>query len=68
MNVTLVDFRGFDTQGEITVLAVAAVGVVNIVGVARREQRRRKRLVDGTDDIVAAGGPFPAISTPIRAR
>ena len=50
VNVTLVDFRGFDTQGEITVLAVAAVGVVNIVGVARREQRR-KRLLDGTDDI-----------------
>ena len=49
VNVTLVDFRGFDTQGEITVLAVAAVGVVNIVGVARREQRR-KRLLDGTDD------------------
>ena len=47
VNVTLVDFRGFDTQGEITVLAVAAIGVVNIVGVARREQRRR-RLVDGT--------------------
>ena len=48
VNVTLVDFRGFDTQGEITVLAIAAVGVVNIVGVARREQRR-KRLADGTD-------------------
>ena len=42
VNVTLVDFRGFDTQGEITVLAVAAVGVVNIVGVARREQRRKR--------------------------
>ena len=51
VNVTLVDFRGFDTQGEITVLAIAAIGVVNIVGVARREQRRR-RLADGTDDIV----------------
>jgi multicomponent Na+:H+ antiporter subunit A len=48
VNVTLVDFRGFDTQGEITVLAVAAIGVVNIVGVARREQKRR-RLADGTD-------------------
>jgi multicomponent Na+:H+ antiporter subunit A len=48
VNVTLVDFRGFDTQGEITVLAIAAIGVVNIVSVARREQRRR-RLADGTD-------------------
>jgi multicomponent Na+:H+ antiporter subunit A len=46
--VTLVDFRGFDTLGEITVLAVAAIGVVNLVGVARREQRR-KRLADGID-------------------
>lgn len=49
VNVTLVDFRGFDTLGEITVLAVAAIGVVNLVGHARREQRR-KRLPDGTDD------------------
>jgi multicomponent Na+:H+ antiporter subunit A len=48
VNVTLVDFRGLDTQGEITVLAIAAIGVVNIVSVARREQRRR-RLADGTD-------------------
>jgi len=48
VNVTLVDFRGFDTLGEITVLAVAAIGVVNLVGVARREQRR-KRLADGID-------------------
>ncbi len=46
VNVTLVDFRGFDTLGEITVLAVAAIGVVNLVGVARREQRR-KHLEDG---------------------
>lgn len=46
VNVTLVDFRGFDTLGEITVLAVAAIGVVNLVGVARREQRR-KHLADG---------------------
>jgi multicomponent Na+:H+ antiporter subunit A len=48
VNVILIDFRGFDTQGEITVLAVAAVGVVNLVRVARQEQRR-KRLADGTD-------------------
>jgi multicomponent Na+:H+ antiporter subunit A len=48
VNVTLVDFRGFDTLGEITVLGVAAIGVVNLVGVARREQRR-KRLADGAD-------------------
>ncbi len=31
VNVILVDFRGFDTLGEITVLAVAALGVVALV-------------------------------------
>ena len=48
VNVTIVDFRGFDTLGEITVLGVAAIGVLNLVGAARREQRR-KRLRDGVD-------------------
>jgi multicomponent Na+:H+ antiporter subunit A len=47
VNVILVDFRGFDTLGEITVLAVAGAGVVNLVRAARRQQRR-KRLEDGT--------------------
>ncbi|MCZ7627836.1 MAG: DUF4040 domain-containing protein [Microthrixaceae bacterium] len=46
VNVILVDFRGFDTLGEITVLAVAGMGVVNLVRAARREQRSR-RLADG---------------------
>ena len=31
VNVILVDFRGFDTLGEITVLAVAALGVVALL-------------------------------------
>jgi len=31
VNVILVDFRGFDTLGEITVLAVAAVGVYSLL-------------------------------------
>jgi multicomponent Na+:H+ antiporter subunit A len=48
VNVILVDFRGFDTLGEITVLAIAGAGVVNLVAAARREQRR-KQLDDGTD-------------------
>jgi len=47
VNVILVDFRGFDTLGEITVLAVAGAGVVNLVRAARRQQRR-KHLEDGT--------------------
>ena len=41
VNVILVDFRGFDTMGEITVLAVAALGVVNLVRVAERQRRTR---------------------------
>ena len=31
VNVILVDFRGFDTMGEITVLAVAAIGVYGLM-------------------------------------
>ncbi len=31
MNVILVDFRGLDTLGEITVLAVAAIGAAGLV-------------------------------------
>jgi multicomponent Na+:H+ antiporter subunit A len=31
VNVILVDFRGLDTLGEITVLAVAAIGVVALL-------------------------------------
>ncbi len=49
VNVILVDFRGVDTLGEITVLAVAGAGVVNLVRAARRQQRR-KHLEDGSDD------------------
>ncbi len=41
VNVILVDFRGWDTLGEIAVLAVAAVGVINLAAVARREMLRR---------------------------
>lgn len=31
MNVILVDFRGFDTIVEITVLAIAAIGVFGLL-------------------------------------
>jgi len=36
VNVILVDFRGFDTMGEITVLAVAAIGAVALARAGRR--------------------------------
>ena len=59
VNVILVDFRGFDTMGEITVLAVAALGVVNLV---RAAARRRHDQVGGFgvggegDRITSEGG------------
>ncbi len=64
VNVILVDFRGWDTMGEITVLAVAAVGAVSI---ARPGRRRRERgpafeeVVDAETDTateaIAGGAP-----------
>jgi multicomponent Na+:H+ antiporter subunit A len=38
VNVILVDFRGYDTLGEITVLVVAALGVAALVLASRRDQ------------------------------
>jgi multicomponent Na+:H+ antiporter subunit A len=38
VNVILVDFRGYDTLGEITVLLVAALGVASLVLASRRDQ------------------------------
>jgi multicomponent Na+:H+ antiporter subunit A len=47
VNVILVDFRGIDTLGEITVLAVAAIGVFALLklrpGAEDRERRTRRR-------------------------
>jgi multicomponent Na+:H+ antiporter subunit A len=43
VNVTLVDFRGFDTMGEIVVLTVAALGIAGLVRAARREREREGR-------------------------
>jgi multicomponent Na+:H+ antiporter subunit A len=40
VNVILVDFRGLDTLGEISVLAVAAIGVVALARAGRRGPRR----------------------------
>ena len=38
VNVILVDFRGFDTLGEITVLLIAALGVAALVLATKRDQ------------------------------
>lgn len=49
VNVILVDFRGLDTLGEITVLAVAAIGVFALLklrpqAIKQRAQRKRRQL------------------------
>ena len=41
VNVILVDFRGYDTLGEITVLAAAAIGTVALARAGRRPASRR---------------------------
>ncbi|MEZ5182626.1 MAG: hydrogen gas-evolving membrane-bound hydrogenase subunit E [Acidimicrobiales bacterium] len=43
VNVVLVDIRGFDTMGEITVLAVAAMGVYALARLSRRERTASAR-------------------------
>ena len=48
VNVILVDFRALDTLGEITVLAVAALGVVNLVRMARRRRSNVDRETAGS--------------------
>jgi multicomponent Na+:H+ antiporter subunit A len=45
VNVILVDFRGLDTMGEITVLAAASIGAVALARAGRRPGARR--AVDG---------------------
>ncbi len=44
VNVILVDFRGFDTMGEITVLAIAAVGGYALLRSARLRPRPGDRI------------------------
>ena len=47
VNVILVDFRGLDTLGEITVLAVAALGAVTL---ARSARRPGDRVAEPSED------------------
>jgi len=39
VNVVIVDFRGYDTLGEISVLSLAALGVYNLIK-SRKEDRQ----------------------------
>jgi multicomponent Na+:H+ antiporter subunit A len=40
VNVIVVDFRGYDTMGEITVLALAAIGVYALIKLKREPEQR----------------------------
>lgn len=46
VNVILVDFRGYDTLGEITVLLVAALGSLSLAGVGLRRAAARRTVVE----------------------
>ena len=53
VNVVLVDFRAFDTLGEITVLAVAAMGIASLVLAGRGRDSRGSH---GDSALTATGG------------
>jgi multicomponent Na+:H+ antiporter subunit A len=56
VNVILVDFRGYDTLGEITVLVVAALGVAALIMATRRDQGvgESEDVPDGAHDVDGA--------------
>ena len=50
VNVILVDFRGVDTMGEVTVLLVAAIGALALARAGRRPDRRDDdAMIDAAD-------------------
>ena len=63
VNVVLVDFRGLDTLGEITVLLVAAIGVTTLARIGRRPPRSGpNRGTDPVHEVVTAttAGEMPS--------
>ncbi|MPZ87892.1 MAG: DUF4040 domain-containing protein [Nitriliruptorales bacterium] len=59
VNVILVDFRGIDTFGEITVLVIAALGVAGLVRVCRQE-RQEPVGVEPEPAVQEGSGPEPS--------
>ncbi len=57
VNVILVDFRGWDTMGEITVLLVAAIGAVSLARPRASACRRRRSRVRGDPRRRRRAGP-----------
>ncbi len=66
VNVILVDFRGFDTLGEITVLGLAAMGVWTLLRRARRKGDGQG--TDGDVDPTARQGQYLRLDIPEPAR
>ncbi len=66
VNVIIVDFRGFDTLGEITVLTVAVLGVAAIVRTGRRAgsapDEARAPGAEGPEDHEAAAAAEPDLT------
>ena len=56
VNVILVDFRGLDTMGEITVLAIAAIGAYALIRWRYRVPRLSRGAADGTAGQRAVSG------------
>ncbi len=46
VNVILVDFRGYDTLGEATVLAIAGIGIFSLIAAVPRRRRDRAHAVN----------------------
>jgi len=65
VNVILVDFRGYDTLGEITVLAIAALGAVSLATFGRGQvARNRPRIAPAHRSLLldtVARVAFPAL-------
>ncbi len=56
VNVVLVDIRGMDTMGEITVLVTAAIGVTALARAGLRPRRRRGRAGQEAAPVAAPAG------------
>ncbi len=66
VNVILVDFRGFDTMGEITVLSVAAIGVYGLLRLRLEKSERSDPRPHNITDIYPVESPTTPNTAPIK--
>jgi multicomponent Na+:H+ antiporter subunit A len=67
VNVILVDFRGLDTLGEITVLSVAAVGVYGLLKLRRRANQESEDTRQESEGGISSPTPDSCPPTPDQA-